>query len=153
MPLQLSKPRHQTRHVRPWSSSTRSCMFCQSCPSTSVILSLPCNPPLNSPLHNLIRNNHWYSPVEDLVARASESVEDSGVGGSRKRVLSVLSKTVLDNALLRLAACFLKISCQYLFSCCRCWRTLWACGGHTGSAPCANVEVEASWVLHPAEHL
>lgn len=60
--------------------------------------------PLNSPLHNLIRDNHWYSPVQDLVARASESVEDSGVGGSRKRVLSVLSESVLDDTLLRLAA-------------------------------------------------
>lgn len=62
------------------------------------------DPPLDSPLHNLICDNHWHSPVKNLVARASESVEDGGVGGSRERVLSVLSKTVLDNALLRLAA-------------------------------------------------
>lgn len=105
-------------------------------------------PPLNSPLHDLVCNNHRYGPVKDLVASASESVEDSGVGGSGKRILSVLGKTVLNNALLRLAA-YPEDTLLVLVR----WRDSHVCGGHTGRAPSTNVEVQASWVLHAAQNL
>lgn len=55
---------------------------------------------LNGPLHGLICDEHGDSPVEDLATGAAESVEDSGVKGSGKRVLTVLGEAVVDNALL-----------------------------------------------------
>lgn len=60
---------------------------------------------LNGPLHGLVCDEHGNGPVEDLATGAAEGVEDSGVEGSGKRVLTVLSEAVVDNALLGERAC------------------------------------------------
>lgn len=104
--------RHRTRHVQPWSSSIRSCDVFPVSHVPKHNLNSPRSStdpcvfllPLNSPLHNFICDDHRYRPVQDLVTGASESVEDGGVGGSRERVLAVLSEAVLGDAFLWLAA-------------------------------------------------
>lgn len=55
---------------------------------------------LLSPLHYLVSDDERDAPVKDLVASAAEGVEDGGVEGAGQGVLTVLSKTVVDNALL-----------------------------------------------------
>lgn len=60
---------------------------------------------LNGPLHSLVSNEHGNGPVEDLATGAAEGVEDGGVEGSGKRVLTVLGEAVVDNALLGERAC------------------------------------------------
>lgn len=55
---------------------------------------------LLSPLHDLVSDDERDAPVEDLVAGAAEGVEDGGVEGTGKGVLTVLGETVVDNALL-----------------------------------------------------
>lgn len=59
------------------------------------------NSPLNRPLHGLVRNQQRQAPVQDLVAGATEGVEDGGVEGARERVLAVLREAVGYDALLR----------------------------------------------------
>lgn len=60
---------------------------------------------LNGPLHGLVCDDEGNGPVEDLAAGAAEGVEDGGVEGAGQRVLTVLGKTVVDNALLGKGAC------------------------------------------------
>jgi len=60
---------------------------------------------LNGPLHGLVCDEHGDSPVKDLATGAAECVEDGGVEGSGKRVLTVLGEAVVDNALLGERAC------------------------------------------------
>jgi len=59
---------------------------------------------LLSPLHDLVSDDEGDAPVENLVTGAAEGVEDGGVEGTGQGVLTVLSKTVVDNALLRKGA-------------------------------------------------
>ena len=63
------------------------------------------NSPLNSPLHNLISNQTRNRPVEDLIARAPESVEDGGVEHAGGGVGAVLGQAVVDYAALGDGAC------------------------------------------------
>jgi hypothetical protein len=60
---------------------------------------------LNGPLHGLVCDEQGNAPVEDLAAGAAEGVEDGGVEGSGKRVLTVLGEAVVDNALLGERSC------------------------------------------------
>ena len=57
--------------------------------------------PLNRPLHDLIAREHGYRPVEDLIARASEGVEEGGVDDAGGGVRAVLCQAVVDDAFLR----------------------------------------------------
>ena len=60
---------------------------------------------LNGPLHGLVCDEQGNAPVEDLATGTAEGVEDGGVECSGKRVLTVLSEAVVNNALLGERAC------------------------------------------------
>jgi hypothetical protein len=59
----------------------------------------------NSPLHGLVCDEHGNCPVKNLATGTAEGVEDGGVEGSSKRVLTVLGEAIVDNALLGRRAC------------------------------------------------
>ena len=63
------------------------------------------NSPLNSPLHNLIRHQARDRPIQDLIPRTPERVEDGGVEHAGGGVGAVLGQAVVDYAALGDGAC------------------------------------------------
>jgi hypothetical protein len=98
--------RRRTRHVPPWSSSTRFYVLTLANivqPQTAI--SIEDIAPLSSPVHSIVRNQDRRQPVADLVTCAAESVEDGIACGAGERTLSVRGQGVGGDALLGLRAC------------------------------------------------
>jgi hypothetical protein len=59
---------------------------------------------LHRPLHRSIRDHHRCEPIENLMPRPPECVEDSIVKGARERFLSVGREGICCDAFLSLRA-------------------------------------------------
>lgn len=60
--------------------------------------------PLDGPVHDVVKEDHWGGDVEDLAAESAPAVEDGGVGSTGQGVLSVGAQAVGDDAALLGAA-------------------------------------------------
>jgi hypothetical protein len=61
--------------------------------------------PLDSPLQRVIGDDKRRSEVEDLMAESAPGIEDSSMGCTGERTLSVGAQSVVHNAFLGLGAC------------------------------------------------
>lgn len=71
----------------------------------SLALFYSINLPLRSPLHSSISDQQRRQPIENLVSRSAEGVEDSSVCGASKRSQAVRGDGVGCDALLCLRTC------------------------------------------------
>lgn len=77
--------------------------------------------PLDSPVHGGVGDDERGRNVENLVAEATESVEDGGVEGTGEGALAVSREGVGRNALGGRAACINEgMSIQFAFNCLFC---------------------------------
>jgi hypothetical protein len=70
--------------------------------------------PLGSPVHSIVREQDWRQPVSDLVACASESVEDCIACGAGEGALSIGRECVGHGSFLYGRAWELSVSCDVM---------------------------------------